>query len=120
MYGIMIMGGAFGCKTTPSRRSIFGWLNLDMMAPSDTKAETVSKSIESEIENNHSRAKAKMVPRNKKNQSSLPHDFCQHGRTHLFIGPHSCTSTVNATIGVWPSGSTECIFPVFFPKRTKC
>ena len=34
----------------------------------------------------------------------------------LALGPHSCASTVNATVGHWPSGSTVCFTPKLFPK----
>ena len=34
----------------------------------------------------------------------------------LAVGPHSCASTVNATVGGWPSGSTVCFTPMLFPE----
>ena len=33
----------------------------------------------------------------------------------LAFGPHSCASTVNVTVGGWPSGSTVCFTPMLFP-----
>ena len=34
----------------------------------------------------------------------------------LAFGPHSCASTVNATAGGWPSGSTVCFPLMLFPE----
>ena len=34
----------------------------------------------------------------------------------LAFGPHSCASTVNATVEGWPSGSTVCFTPMLFPE----
>ena len=33
----------------------------------------------------------------------------------LAFGPHSCVSTMNATVGDWPSGSTVLLTPMLFP-----
>ena len=52
MYGIMIIGGALTCRTIPKSRKILGCLNFDIITPSDTKADTVSKSIKSAKQKN--------------------------------------------------------------------
>ena len=34
----------------------------------------------------------------------------------LAFGPHSCASTVNATVGGWRTGNTVCFTPMLFPE----
>ena len=34
----------------------------------------------------------------------------------LAFGAHSCTSTVNATVGGWPTGRTVCLASMLFPE----
>ena len=38
-----------------------------------------------------------------------------HISSLLSFGPYSCASTVNATVGGWPSGSIVCSTPMLFP-----
>ena len=35
----------------------------------------------------------------------------------LAFGPHSCATTVNATVGGWPSGSTVCLTRIVFAEK---
>ena len=53
-------------------------------------------------------------------QNPFPRFFLVNRAAPIFVslafGPHSCASTVNATVDGWKSGRTVCFTPMLFPE----